>query len=72
MKTIEEWLNELPEPYRGQALDNTKPVVKTLNCRSIRRAVYIGFIWGMSIEGFDYWNDLYESLPNNPPPNNDE
>ena len=68
MKTIEQWFNELPEPYRSQALENTlnqfgkkRLKVHKLN---IREALSSGFIWNDTPkkQGHNYWYNFYETL----------
>lgn len=61
MKTIKEWINELPEPYRSQALKyetiywNSKSMTK-------KSALTVAFLWDDTNESFDYWEKLYLSL----------
>lgn len=68
MKTIREWLEELPEPYRSQALENfdnywTKEEQDDLSKRiSLSFAVLSAFAWDESKQGGDYWNKLYDTL----------
>lgn len=64
MKTIKEWLETLPEPYREQALNNSKEMNITLNSKVERltSAISFSFIWSNSPEGFDYWWDLIKEL----------
>ena len=73
MKTIREWLEELPEPYRTQAIDNyenpecnmykrgdwTEPEKKQ---ESLVDAIYDAFIWLRTPEGFQYWVDFKNTL----------
>lgn len=62
MKTIREYLNELLEPYRTQALANTNEM--KLNCYAIglEQAVKTAFVWIESHEGHDYWQDLHDGI----------
>jgi hypothetical protein len=72
-KTIREWLEELPDPYRQKAIDNCRP--GTLNSQSAAEAfeddlVDLGwernlasvlkyaFVWADSREGKQYWRDV--------------
>lgn len=67
MKTIREWLEELPEPYRSQALENAMkynptdidktPIYQTLTC-----ALRESFIWGQTEQGYKYWSDIENTL----------
>lgn len=67
-KTIKQWLNELPEPYRSQALENTlnQSGEKRLkiNQPSIKDALSAGFIWKDSPkeQGHDYWEKFRNTL----------
>ena len=60
MKTVKEWLDELPEPYRTQALEQTS------NCRlkdteDTMYSTLMGmFVWSESHEGNEYWRQLSE------------
>lgn len=62
-KTIEEWLNELEEPYRTQAIENTKRLAGTERlyepADNITDALMSAFIWETSPEGYEYWSDLF-------------
>lgn len=68
MKAIREWLNELEEPYRSQALENVRKLNdlpdSVLNgmSESLEESLYDAFIWMDSIQGLDYWVDLKNSL----------
>lgn len=71
MKTIEQWFNELPEPYRSQALENTlnqygKYGEKKLKVHepSIKDALLVGFIWKDTPkeQGYEYWSNFYNTL----------
>jgi hypothetical protein len=58
MKTIEQHLNELPEPYRTKALKYIEP--ETTQTQS--EALMDAFNWSDSKEGFHYWDKLYDRL----------
>jgi len=61
-KTIGWWLNQLPEPYRTQALTNWKKDFSYKSNKlfdSVWEAILQGFIWGETPEGRDYWADYY-------------
>lgn len=64
MKTIKQWLNTLPSPYREQALTNTNkdvlkenPSIPDLEC-----ALLSSFVWSKSPEGKLYWSNLVREL----------
>jgi len=69
MKTIREWLEQLPEPYRGQAMANMdiqRPGDLGGEHPCIRNAIEAAFRWDDSKEGHEYWSDLrdkYKSAP---------
>lgn len=62
MKTIEEYLNELPQPYKQQALINMEAEEATSLEKDLKDALQFAFVWKESPEGFDYWDNLYISL----------
>lgn len=63
MKTIRQWLKELPEPYKKQALMNLTTIpyrsgIDNEDAGSMRGALYVAFEWDKSPEGHYYWEDL--------------
>lgn len=58
MKTIREWLEELPEPYRSQALENMDIEDADIEHDNFERALCGAFLWMDSPEGWDYWNKI--------------
>lgn len=64
MKTIREWLEELPEPYRTQAINNTEKNRLLTHDVSLREAITVAFFWGNSPEGHEYWAEFYKTLNN--------
>lgn len=67
MRKVIDILNELPEPYRSQAFYNTSKqnysgYLDKLLAYDLKELLKISFRWAKSPEGFDYWNDLYNSL----------
>ena len=65
MKTIKEWLKELPEPYRSEAIENTdssRLVYKTSMVKDTATALKTAFAWNETKEGFVYWMELYYIL----------
>lgn len=61
-KSIRQWLNELPEPYRSQALESADK--KMLDNRRMRQsdALSSAFVWKRSPEKEQYWKDLWVQL----------
>ena len=62
-KTIKEWLETLPEPYRSEALENMYEKNKNEITDSLHSAIFRAFNWsGESIKKgtSDYWYDAYQ------------
>ena len=63
MKTIKEWLDQLEQPQRFEAINNVinDRGAKKLLCttESLSDALKIGFYWQDSLEGDLYWRKLY-------------
>lgn len=66
MKTVKQWLEELPEPIRTQAFDNNRlqGFEDRLTNRTIHNndAIYTAFSWSKSVEGYEYWFDLLDDI----------
>ena len=62
MKTIRFYLNQLPEPFRSQAIENTSQLHADLFAVDLITAIGDAFIWQYSIEGHDYWSNLVKGL----------
>lgn len=67
-KTIREWYEELPEPYKTEALANCEKQ-STLDwntadatCNKLSEAVAFGFLWQNTPENEDYWQVVYDTL----------
>lgn len=58
MKTVKEWLDELPEPYRTQALEQTSNSRLKETEGSMYSTLSGIFVWSESHEGADYWSQL--------------
>lgn len=56
MKTIKQHFEELPEPYRTQALENMAASDDERD--SLKKALYSGFVWAETPQGHDYWSDV--------------
>lgn len=67
MKTIKQWLETLPEPYRGQALANLEKEESDHIVSSDCEAVNWAFNWGESPEGFEHWYAVYRHLKHGDP-----
>lgn len=62
MKTIREWLEELPEPYRTQAIENVVERNPFELAENIEQALWMAFSWMNSPQGGDYWCSLHDKL----------
>lgn len=66
MKTIKEWLQELPEPYKTKTLyyrENASTLFKDNKyARSHGDALDNAFEWSKTEEGEQYWEDLSINL----------
>ena len=59
-KTVREWLNELPEPIRTRAVKNyDESFCEDKYAVSVNSAVNCAFNWDKSIEGNQYWANVY-------------
>ena len=60
-KAVIEWMEEdLPSPYKEQALENM--VSPRLRYDSLKMALVSAFEWMETPQGFDYWKEVYDSL----------
>lgn len=57
-KTIMEWLETLPEPFKSKALDNASDNLDAMQ-PTLSAAIYHGFDWKQSPEGFSFWSDCH-------------
>lgn len=66
MKTIQEWLNLLPEEYRDLAIENMKeqssPATWETKRRSLDAALGSAFVWGDTKQGHIFWETLSDKL----------
>lgn len=63
-KTIKEWLEELPEPYRTQALNNMEvdePYSGDEETANLSKALHSAFLWDKTREGLDYWLNFIDN-----------
>lgn len=63
MKTILEWYQELPEPYRTQAIKNCVDGRGQVEVESRNLAISGGFDWWTSPEGGRYWSEFNKFFP---------
>ena len=67
MKTIVDWLTDLPELLQSQALDNLfnqdmGVKIAQLEVETMSGAIKVAFRWYTTPEGFDFWNNIYNSF----------
>lgn len=60
-----DWLNELEEPYRKQAIANTDPKKFNDMKISMHDALITAFLFHKSFQGVEYWDKLYDKYKNN-------
>lgn len=61
-KTIREWFNELPKPYKEMAIKNLPVNESPVKVTSLREAIVEGFDWDDSPQGNDFWNKVDDYL----------
>jgi hypothetical protein len=59
MKTTIEWFNTLQEPYRTQAIVNCKESKAKEKHSSIEEAIMKGLHWKNTLQGYAYWEEVY-------------
>jgi len=64
-KTIEQWFQELPEPYRTKALENCTSPIDNEMVGSMMDALASGFLWQDTPEGEAYWDDVFLTIQAN-------
>ena len=64
MKTIREHFEQLPEPYRTEAIENTKYDILGITEYSIADALLSAFTWDNTKQGYMYWSNLCAKLEN--------
>ncbi len=63
-KTIKEWFNTLPEPYRCEAFKNTSPDILEGTQPDLPTALSESFHWWDTNEGGEYWEQLHQRILN--------
>lgn len=64
-KTVLEWLEGLPEPYRSQAIKNAGTFTVKRNLEKIDSlwlAIYYAFNWDCSSQGYNYWSKIQDKV----------
>jgi hypothetical protein len=62
MKTVSEYLEQLPEPARARAQANMYQEYGNEWSYSLPAALKRAFIWHRSPEGYSYWYVVYSKL----------
>jgi hypothetical protein len=62
MKTIRNWLDQLKEPERTEALSNMKPsgTIEKEDFQS--EALRTAFAWDCTTQGFEYWSEIQRAI----------
>ena len=66
-KTILEWFNQLPEPYKSQAIENAKnnnPFYGDVIVGSLAEAIGFGFLWHETPQKGAYWSGVLAHVKN--------
>lgn len=62
MKTVKQWLEELPEPIRTQAFENNRFQGKedhlSHEADELEDAINHSFGWDISVQGFKFWESI--------------
>jgi hypothetical protein len=61
-KTIREHLNDLPEPYRTEALNMLSEQSANIIKEKADEALDSAFVWADSPQGFNYWASFHITL----------
>ena len=59
-KTVKEWIQELPEPYRTEALENCNDPNKEV--QSLSSALFYAFRWSETKQGACYWREIHGKI----------
>jgi hypothetical protein len=66
-KTVLEWYETFPEPYRSQAIENTSKENLKLECLfEVLESSDYTFWWLDSPQGKEYWNTFFDNLKQKP------
>ena len=69
-KTVDEYLEELPHPYNALALFNYRKnpcCSRATEPYSLEGAVGYAFQWDESVEGSEFWEEVYNAIEKNLP-----
>lgn len=62
MKQIQQWLEELEEPYKTQAFENTQEDRLTLVTDTLSNAIQKAFTWSETPQGRNYWGEIHDKI----------
>ncbi len=62
MKTIEEWFNTLPNGLKDTALKQMLNNMSSKETNCIGSAIFFGLYWEETIEGDEFWRQMYLSI----------
>lgn len=62
MKTIRNWLDQLKEPERTEALSNMCPSGMTEKEDCLGDALFAAFTWGNTTQGNEYWSEIQRAI----------
>lgn len=62
MKTINDWFETLPEPYKSEALKEMREEMSDFEVENLEDALEHGIYWLMSKKGFGYWNRVWSGV----------
>lgn len=65
MTTIKDYFEELPEPYKTWAIENTSESSLGKKSPSLKSAICNAFMWSATKQGHDYWRDLLLEIEKN-------
>jgi hypothetical protein len=68
-KTLRQWFEMFPEPYRTQAIENTIALSGETRLegtyKNVVDALAIGFLWSRSPQGLMHWTKFCDQLDRN-------
>jgi hypothetical protein len=60
-KTAKEWFEELPNGLKDSALAQADST-SDQECSSLSIAICVGLTWSSTIEGYEFWDLMHESM----------
>ena len=59
-KTTKEWFEEMPNEYRGRALNNAHYSLINTYDSTMAEVICRAFSWRETPEGYDFWSDVHD------------